>query len=200
MKKLLLLALLLALLIALPLSLTACNKVVPGNILVLEVEDYGTIVLQLDPEAAPKTVAHFKQLVADDVLDGATFYRIVDDFVIQGGLVNNDDVPTVKGEFAGNGVDNPRKHVRGTLSMARTDDPDSGSSEFFICLAENGSTQYLDGKYAAFGYVIEGMDVVDAIAEAPTYSYPYHEYASITIRISDAYILEEYPPATEGEN
>ena len=145
-------------------------------------------------------IKHFKRLVADDVLDGATFYRIVDEFVIQGGLVNNDDVPTVKGEFKENGVDNPRKHVRGTLSMARTDDPDSGSSEFFICLDDNENTQYLDGKYAAFGYVIEGMDVVDEIAKAPTYSYPYHQYASVTILISDAYILEEYPPAAEGEN
>ena len=196
MKKLLALTLLLTLLIALPLSLTSCNKEPTGNILVLEVKNYGTIVLQLDPDAAPKTVSHFKKLVADGVLDGATFYRIVDEFVIQGGLINNDDIPTVKGEFSENGVSNPRRHVRGTLSMARTNDPDSGSSEFFICLAENASTRYLDGKYAAFGYVIEGMDVVDAIADSPTYG----EYALTDIIITDAYITEEYPPATEGEN
>lgn len=188
MKRLLSLTLLLTLLVALPLSLTACNDEPPaGNTVVLEVKDYGNITLVLDPEAAPLTVEHFKKIVNDGTLDGATFYRIVKNFVIQGGLINNDDVPTVKGEFKENGVNNPRPHVRGTLSMARTNDPNSGSSEFFIVLADNASTAYLDTRYAAFGYVSEGMDVVDAIAASPTYG----EYALTDIVITRAYIVAD---------
>lgn len=188
MKRLLSLALLLTLLVTLPLSLTACNDLPDGNTVVLEVKDYGNITLVLDPEAAPKTVEHFKKLVNDGVYDGATFYRIVNDFVIQGGLMNPEDIPTVKGEFSKNGVNNTRKHQRGTLSLARSNDPDSGSSEFFIVLeTSQNNTLSLDGKYAAFGYVSEGMDVVDAIAASPTYG----EYALTDIVITRAYLVEE---------
>lgn len=133
----------------------------------------GNIIVKLDPENAPITVENFKKLVSEGFYDGLIFHRVIDGFMIQGGgfdkNMNEKDAATIKGEFSLNGVDNPIKHVRGTISMARTNIYDSASSQFFIVheTSEN-NTASLDGKYAAFGHVIEGMDIVDAIASCTT--------------------------------
>ena len=131
---------------------------------VIDVENYGTITVDLDGTAAPETVKNFVSLAQDGFYDGLTFHRIIDGFMIQGGDPDGNGTggsdQTIKGEFSENGVENNLSHTRGAISMARTDDYDSASSQFFI-VHENST--YLDGSYAAFGYVIEGMDVVDAI-------------------------------------
>ena len=130
----------------------------------IEVEGYGTITVELDGEAAPETVANFVSLAREGFYDGLTFHRIIEGFMIQGGDPNGDGTggseTTIKGEFSENGVENDLSHTRGAISMARSSDYDSASSQFFI--VQEGST-YLDDSYAAFGYVTEGMDVVDAI-------------------------------------
>ena len=132
----------------------------------IEVEDYGTISLELDADTAPITVTNFVNLAKDGFYDGLTFHRIIDGFMIQGGdpLGNGTggSDETIKGEFSDNGVENDISHVRGTISMARSSDPDSASSQFFIV---HQDSTYLDGQYAAFGHVTDGMDVVDAICE-----------------------------------
>lgn len=137
-----------------------------GPIVKISVKDYGDIVVQLDDEAAPLTVENFVNLVKDGFYDGLTFHRIIDGFMIQGGdpLGNGTggSEETIKGEFSSNGVDNPISHKRGVISMARSNDPDSASSQFFI--VQSDST-YLDGDYAGFGYVTSGMDIVDQICE-----------------------------------
>ena len=135
----------------------------------IEVEDYGTISLELDADTAPITVTNFVNLAKDGFYDGLTFHRIIDGFMIQGGdpLGNGTggSGETIKGEFSDNGVENDISHVRGTISMARSSDPDSASSQFFIVHQDSA---YLDGQYAAFGHVTDGMDVVDAIcADTP---------------------------------
>ena len=128
------------------------------------VRDYGDIVLLLDATTAPVTVANFTKLVSEGFYDGLTFHRVIKDFMIQGGdpLANGTGGSDEKiyGEFSSNGHDNDIQHLRGTISMARSNDPDSASSQFFIC---NADAPHLDGSYAAFGYVISGMSVVDAI-------------------------------------
>ena len=132
----------------------------------IEVEDYVTISLELDADTAPITVTNFVNLAKDGFYDGLTFHRIIDGFMIQGGdpLGNGTggSDETIKGEFSDNGVENDISHVRGTISMARSSDPDSASSQFFIV---HQDSTYLDGQYAAFGHVTDGMDVVDAICE-----------------------------------
>lgn len=132
----------------------------------IEVEDYGTISLELDADTAPITVTNFVNLAKDGFYDGLTFHRIIDGFMIQGGdpLGNGTggSDERIKGEFSDNGVENDISHVRGTISMARSSDPDSASSQFFIV---HQDSTYLDGQYAAFGHVTDGMDVVDAICE-----------------------------------
>ena len=132
----------------------------------IEVEDYGTISLELDADTAPITVTNFVNLAKDGFYDGLTFHRIIDGFMIQGGdpLGNGTggSDETIKGEFSDNGVENDISHVRGTISMARSSEPDSASSQFFIV---HQDSTYLDGQYAAFGHVTDGMDVVDAICE-----------------------------------
>lgn len=132
----------------------------------IQVEDYGTISLELDADTAPITVTNFVNLAKDGFYDGLTFHRIIDGFMIQGGdpLGNGTggSNETIKGEFSDNGVENDISHVRGTISMARSSDPDSASSQFFIV---HQDSTYLDGQYAAFGHVTDGMDVVDAICE-----------------------------------
>ena len=135
----------------------------------IQVEDYGTISLELDADTAPITVTNFVNLAKDGFYDGLTFHRIIDGFMIQGGdpLGNGTggSGETIKGEFSDNGVENDISHVRGTISMARSSDPDSASSQFFIV---HQDSTYLDGQYAAFGHVTDGMDVVDAIcADTP---------------------------------
>ncbi len=139
---------------------------VSGPSVTISVKDYGDIRLKLDEEAAPITVENFVGLVKDGFYDGLTFHRIMDGFMIQGGdpLGNGTggSDETIKGEFSSNGVDNPISHKRGVISMARSNDPDSASSQFFIVQADS---TFLDGDYAAFGYVTDGMDVVDQICE-----------------------------------
>lgn len=146
------------------------EKDIPGGPQVeIEVKDYGTIKLTLDPDNAPLTVDHFVKLAKEGFYDGLTFHRIIDGFMIQGGdpLGNGTggSEETIKGEFSGNGVDNKISHKRGVISMARSQMMDSASSQFFIVQADS---TYLDGQYAGFGYVAGGMDVVDEICEKVT--------------------------------
>lgn len=130
----------------------------------IEVADYGVITAELDADTAPVTVTNFMKLVNEGFYNGLTFHRIISGFMIQGGdpLGNGTggSDSRIKGEFKANGVENPLKHTRGVLSMARAQDPNSASSQFFIMHAD---APHLDGSYAAFGHVLEGMDVVDAI-------------------------------------
>ena len=134
----------------------------------IEVQGYGTIKVGLDANAAPITVANFKKLVNEGFYNGLTFHRIISGFMIQGGDPNGDGTggssETIKGEFTANGVNNSLKHTRGAISMARSSANDSASSQFFIVHETSDSnSRSLDGKYACFGYVTEGMEVVDAI-------------------------------------
>ncbi len=132
----------------------------------IQVEDYGTIQLELDSSVAPITVENFVQLAEDGFYDGLTFHRIIDGFMIQGGDPEGTGMggadENIVGEFSGNGIENPLSHLRGTISMARSQSMDSASSQFFIV---HEDSTFLDGQYAAFGQVTEGMDVVDAICE-----------------------------------
>ena len=132
----------------------------------IDVKDYGTITVELDQSAAPITCANFVELANSGFYDGLTFHRIEPGFVIQGGDPNGNGTGgsehDIVGEFAENGYKNDLSHVRGTISMARANDPNSASSQFFIMHQDNTG---LDGKYAAFGTVTDGMDVVDAICE-----------------------------------
>ena len=131
---------------------------------VIDIRDYGTVTLELDGDSAPITVANFVKLAKDGFYDGLTFHRIMDGFMMQGGDPKGNGTggseENITGEFAGNGIENPISHTRGTISMARAQDPNSASSQFFICQADS---TFLDGSYAAFGRVTDGMDVVDAI-------------------------------------
>ncbi len=133
----------------------------------IDVQDYGTISLELDADTAPISVTNFVNLANEGFYDGLTFHRIISGFMIQGGDPNGNGTggseKTIKGEFSANGVENDISHVRGVISMARANDPDSGSSQFFIV---HEDSTFLDGQYAAFGHVTDGMDVVDAICEA----------------------------------
>lgn len=133
----------------------------------IEIQDYGTITVELDGDAAPITVQNFMDLANAGFYDGLTFHRIIAGFMMQGGDPNGNGTGgsenTIKGEFSANGVENGLSHTRGAISMARAQDPDSASSQFFICHADS---TFLDGQYACFGYVTDGMDVVDAVCEA----------------------------------
>ena len=133
---------------------------------VITVKDYGDIKLVLDGDTAPITVKNFVELAKSGFYDGLTFHRIIKGFMIQGGDPKGDGTggsdKTIRGEFSKNGVENNISHKRGVISMARLQDNNSASSQFFI-MHEDGD--YLDGSYAAFGHVTEGMDVVDKIAE-----------------------------------
>lgn len=132
----------------------------------ITVKDYGKIDLELDADVAPITVTNFINLVNDNFYDGLTFHRIIDGFMIQGGdpLGNGTggSDKTIKGEFSDNGVNNSISHVRGVISMARSNSYDSASSQFFIV---HEDSTFLDGKYAAFGKVTSGMDIVDKLAK-----------------------------------
>ncbi len=131
----------------------------------ITVRDYGTITVELDADAAPITVQNFLDLAGSGFYDGLTFHRIMEGFMIQGGDPEGTGMggsdKTIKGEFSANGVENPLSHTRGAISMARSSAMDSASSQFFI--VQKDST-FLDGQYACFGYVTNGMEVVDAIA------------------------------------
>lgn len=135
----------------------------------IKVKGYGTIKVELDADTAPITVQNFAKLVNQKFYDGLTFHRIISGFMIQGGdpLGNGTggSEETIKGEFSSNGVKNEISHKRGVISMARSQDPDSASSQFFI-MHQDGT--YLDGEYAAFGKVTDGIEIVDKICEEAT--------------------------------
>ena len=128
-------------------------------------EQTGDIVIQLRPDVAPITVENFESLVSSGFYDGLTFHRVYSGFMIQGGDPDGNGTggsgKTIKGEFSANGVNNTLSHKRGVVSMARSSNYNSASSQFFICHADS---TFLDGNYAAFGEVVSGMDVVDGIA------------------------------------
>lgn len=146
---------------------TKKTKTLKGNYQVeIKIKDYGTIYAEIDADTAPITVTNFVNLCKNHFYDGLTFHRIIKDFMIQGGDPNGDGTggsdETIKGEFTDNGVENPLKHTRGALSMARSQDNDSASSQFFIV---QKTASHLDGQYSVFGYVYEGMDIVDKICD-----------------------------------
>lgn len=132
----------------------------------IKVKDMGVIKLELDADTAPITVTNFVNLAKSGFYDGLTFHRVIEGFMIQGGDPNGNGTggskQTITGEFSSNGIENNLKHTRGIISMARSNDPNSASSQFFIMHAE---AAHLDGSYAAFGWVTEGMSVVDKIAK-----------------------------------
>lgn len=182
MKKTISLLLSIVLLCSSLLSLTSCknkeHNYVPKENEVyvrMEVKGYGEIDLCLDRSAAPITVENFVSLVEDGFYDKLTFHRIIEGFMIQGGDPKGDGTggsTPIKGEFSYNGYDNPIKHERGVISMARRSDSyDSGSCQFFIVHETSLNNTYsLDGQYAAFGHVVKGMEVVDAIVAAAQYA------------------------------
>lgn len=135
----------------------------------IEMENGGIIKLELDAKAAPITVANFEKLVSEGFYNGLIFHRVISGFMIQGGdpmgTGFGGSKETIKGEFAANGVNNPISHKRGVISMARSQMPNSASSQFFI-MHQDG--EFLDGNYAAFGHVVEGIEVVDEIAGVAT--------------------------------
>ena len=135
----------------------------------ITMENGGTIRIELDKTAAPITVENFEKLAAKGFYDGLTFHRVIPGFMIQGGCPQGTGMGgpgyTIQGEFASNGVANPIRHTRGVISMARAQDPNSAGSQFFIMHAD---APHLDGDYAAFGPVVEGMEVVDEIAAVTT--------------------------------
>lgn len=161
-----------------------------------EIEGFGTIKAELYPEKAPKTVENFLGLVKEGFYSGLIFHRVIEGFMIQGGgmdeMMTGKHAPAIKGEFRMNGfAGNDLKHTRGTLSMARTNDPNSASSQFFI-MHEN--SPHLDGAYAAFGRVTdeESLAVVDKIATTPTGNLGwYSDVPKETVKIARAYVIEE---------
>jgi peptidyl-prolyl cis-trans isomerase B (cyclophilin B) len=145
------------------------------NFVEIVMDSGNSIIIELRPDQAPLTVANFQKLVSEGFYDGLIFHRIIRGFMIQGGdpsgTGSGGSSETIKGEFSGNGVDNKLMHKRGVISMARTNNPNSASSQFFICDADS---PHLDGSYAAFGSVVFGMDEVDRVAalKVDAYDYP----------------------------
>lgn len=144
------------------------DKLLSGKKIVeISIKDYGKMELELDSDTAPITVTNFIHLINEGFYDGLTMHRIIDGFMIQGGDPSADGTggssETIKGEFSSNGVKNDISHVRGVISMARSNDPDSASSQFFIV---HKDSTHLDGNYAAFGKVTNGLEVVDKIVES----------------------------------
>lgn len=138
----------------------------PSKVNIVIETSEGTIKAELYPEIAPITVANFQELISEGFYDGLTFHRVIEGFMIQGGCPKGNGTGSsdkkIKGEFSSNGVENNLKHERGVLSMARSSSPNSASCQFFIM---HEAAPHLDGEYAAFGKVTDGMDVVDKIAE-----------------------------------
>ena len=164
-KTIITIAIAAVLVIGLIAGIVACN-VIENKPLYAEMKFEGiegSVIVELYPGEAPITVKNFVDLVEDGFYDGLTIFRAQKSFVIQGGKDDKADLPEIKGEFSENGVSNKISHTRGVISMARTNDPDSATSQFFITL-DDSAKYSLDGKYAGFGRVVEGMDVVDAIA------------------------------------
>lgn len=149
--------------------LTGCGKRTENPIVTMEISDYGTIKIELYPKYAPNTVANFVNLVESGFYNDNTFHRLVPGFVLQGGDPDGDGTGgpgyTIKGEFSENGYGkNTLKHDKGVVSMARTNMPNSAGSQFFIVLDDTKTIHAsLDNKYAAFGKVIEGMDIIENI-------------------------------------
>jgi len=158
------------------------------NFVTIEMENGNKITVELYPEVAPITVENFKNLVSEDFYSGIIFHRVISGFMIQGGDPTGTGMggskKTIKGEFKINGVNNTLSHKRGVISMARTQIPDSASSQFFICHAD---ATFLDGQYAGFGAVVEGIETVDAIAATKTdfRDKPYEEQ-----KIKSAYFVK----------
>ena len=138
----------------------------------ISVRNYGNMLVRLFPDVAPITVANFKKLVGEGFYDGLTFHRVISGFMIQGGdpLGNGTggSGEDIYGEFASNGFENNLAHKRGVLSMARSNDPNSASSQFFICHKNSASVINLDGSYATFGFVVNGVEIVDKIVKVNT--------------------------------
>jgi peptidyl-prolyl cis-trans isomerase B (cyclophilin B) len=153
---------------------------------IIEMENGAKIELELYPEAAPETCKNFEKLVREGFYDGLTFHRVIKGFMIQGGdpLGNGmgGSEKNIKGEFSANGHNNPIKHERGVISMARAFNPNSASSQFFIM---HEDAPHLDGQYAAFGKVISGMEAVDEIADIPT---DYNDRPKIAVRMRKVYL------------
>ncbi len=155
----------------------------------ITMENGGKIVLELDPQQAPITVANFKKLAEEHFYDGLIFHRVIKGFMIQGGCPQGSGTGgpgfQIKGEFRANGVNNQIRHDRGVISMARSMNPDSAGSQFFIM---HQASPHLDGQYAAFGKVVEGLDVVDQIAETKTgrQDRPTTEQKILTITIEES--------------
>ena len=139
---------------------------------IIEIRKFGTIKVELYKDVAPITVENFIKLSQKGFYNGLTFHRIIKGFMIQGGCPKGNGTGgpgyQIKGEFLSNGINNPLKHTRGVISMARAMDPNSAGSQFFIM---HKDAPHLDGQYAAFGKVVEGIDVVDAVASVPTNYY-----------------------------
>ena len=155
---------------------------------IIEINKFGTIKVELNKDVAPLTVDNFVKLVNMGFYNGLTFHRVIKGFMIQGGCPKGNGTGgpgySIKGEFAANGVNNPLKHTRGVISMARAMDPNSAGSQFFIM---HQDAPYLDGQYAAFGKVIEGIEVVDAIASVKTnyYDMPLEKVVIKQIKIEE---------------
>ena len=154
--------------------------------IVIEMENGKEIEIELMPEAAPKTCENFEKLVKEGFYDGLIFHRVIPGFMIQGGDPLGNGMggadENIVGEFKANGYDNPLKHTRGVISMARAFNPNSASSQFFIMHAD---APHLDGQYAAFGKVTSGMDAVDEIASIPT---DYNDRPKVAMRMKRVYI------------
>ena len=140
------------------------------------IKDFGSMTAELYPDKAPKTVENFLKLVREGFFEGLIFHRVIKGFMIQGGgydeTMAHKDAESIKGEFIANGfMTNDLRHTRGVLSMARTSDPDSASSQFFVM---HKDAPHLDAQYAGFGKVIDGLDVLDAIANVKTGSYGWY--------------------------
>ena len=155
---------------------------------IIEVKEFGVIEVELDPTVAPLTVENFVKLAKKGFYNGLTFHRVIKGFMIQGGCPKGNGTGgpgyTIKGEFTANGVNNPLKHTRGVISMARAMDPNSAGSQFFIM---HQDAPHLDGQYAAFGKVVKGIEVVDAIASVKTnyYDMPLNKVVIKDIKIEE---------------
>ena len=159
--------------------------------IMFNVKDYGSFVIRVRPDVAPISAQNFQNIVAQQLYNGSTFHRVMPNFMIQGGKVSV-SVDPIKGEFASNGVRNDLSHIAGVISMARTTEPDSATSQFFISNDSSRTPASLDGNYAAFGYVVAGMDTVMAITNVEL-TYDARGELSMptsTIRIENAYFVK----------
>ena len=198
MQRVLLLGVLLALAGCVSEPVGSAAEVLPAAATTVVVEmktSKGDILLELDAQKAPETVRNFVAYARDGFYDGTVFHRVIEGFMIQGGgydaQMKHKDCEPIKGEFASNGfAANTLKHDRGVLSMARTNDPDSASSQFFVMHAK---APHLDGQYAGFGKVTEGLDVLDKIACCETGSYGWYmqDVPKDTIEIETIKVIEE---------